>query len=107
MARYLAADLGQKSGARLERLIKGVESEGRRFVAFMRLVPLSLASGPASESHHSFRHARVTVIRPTTTGLVVRQAPSGSAKPAALVRHVIAAMKAGYRLPATLFQSGS
>jgi uncharacterized membrane protein YdjX (TVP38/TMEM64 family)/rhodanese-related sulfurtransferase len=41
VARYLAADwVRQKSGARLERLIKGVEAEGWRFVAFMRLVPL-------------------------------------------------------------------
>ncbi len=30
----------QKAGARLERLIKGVEAEGWRFVAFTRLVPL-------------------------------------------------------------------
>jgi uncharacterized membrane protein YdjX (TVP38/TMEM64 family)/rhodanese-related sulfurtransferase len=41
VARYVAADwVRQKAGARLERLIKGVEEEGWRFVAFMRLVPL-------------------------------------------------------------------
>jgi rhodanese-related sulfurtransferase len=41
VARYVAADwVRQKAGARLDRLIKGVEAEGWRFVAFTRLVPL-------------------------------------------------------------------
>jgi uncharacterized membrane protein YdjX (TVP38/TMEM64 family)/rhodanese-related sulfurtransferase len=41
VARYVAADwVREKAGARLERLIKGVEAEGWRFVALMRLVPL-------------------------------------------------------------------
>jgi uncharacterized membrane protein YdjX (TVP38/TMEM64 family)/rhodanese-related sulfurtransferase len=41
VARYVAADWARrKAGARLERLIKGVEAEGWRFVAFTRLVPL-------------------------------------------------------------------
>lgn len=41
VARYVGADwVRQKAGARLERLIKGVEAEGWRFVAFTRLVPL-------------------------------------------------------------------
>ncbi len=41
VARYVAADwVRLKAGARLERLIKGVETEGWRFVAFTRLVPL-------------------------------------------------------------------
>lgn len=41
VARYMAADwVRWKAGARLERLIKGVEAEGWRFVAFTRLVPL-------------------------------------------------------------------
>src|SRR4030065_574344 len=40
-ARYLASDLIlRKTGGRLRRLINGVEAEGRRFVAFVRLVPL-------------------------------------------------------------------
>jgi len=41
IARYVASDwvLG-RAGERLARLIKGVEEEGRRFVAFVRLVPL-------------------------------------------------------------------
>ena len=41
VARYVAADLvREKAGTKLERLIKGVEAEGWRFVAFTRLVPL-------------------------------------------------------------------
>jgi len=41
VARYIAADwIRQRAGARFERLIKGVEAEGWRFVAFTRLVPL-------------------------------------------------------------------
>jgi uncharacterized membrane protein YdjX (TVP38/TMEM64 family)/rhodanese-related sulfurtransferase len=41
IARYVASDWVQrKAGARLERLVKGVEAEGWRFVAFTRLVPL-------------------------------------------------------------------
>jgi uncharacterized membrane protein YdjX (TVP38/TMEM64 family) len=40
-ARYLAADwVAKKSGGRLARVIRGVEAEGWRFVAFVRLVPL-------------------------------------------------------------------
>lgn len=41
IARYLAADwVRRRAGQRLERLIAGVEAEGWRFVAFVRLVPL-------------------------------------------------------------------
>lgn len=41
VARYMASDLvRRKTGTRLARLIKGVEAEGWRFVAFARLVPL-------------------------------------------------------------------
>jgi uncharacterized membrane protein YdjX (TVP38/TMEM64 family)/rhodanese-related sulfurtransferase len=41
IARYVAADwVRRKAGGRLERLIAGVEAEGWRFVAFVRLVPL-------------------------------------------------------------------
>jgi len=41
IARYLASDwVADKSGGRLKQLINGVESEGWRFVAFTRLVPL-------------------------------------------------------------------
>ena len=41
LARYLASDwIERKTGGRLRRLKQGVESEGWRFVAFVRLVPL-------------------------------------------------------------------
>ena len=41
IARYLAADwVSRKAGGRLKQLIDGVEAEGWRFVAFVRLVPL-------------------------------------------------------------------
>lgn len=41
IARYLASDLvSRKMGGRLKQLVEGVEAEGWRFVAFVRLVPL-------------------------------------------------------------------
>ena len=41
IARYLAADwVASKAGGRVKQLINGVEGEGWRFVAFVRLVPL-------------------------------------------------------------------
>jgi uncharacterized membrane protein YdjX (TVP38/TMEM64 family)/rhodanese-related sulfurtransferase len=41
IARYLASDwVAEKTGGRVKQLIKGVEGEGWRFVAFVRLVPL-------------------------------------------------------------------
>ena len=41
IARYLAFDwVEQKTGGRIKRLKEGVEAEGWRFVAFVRLVPL-------------------------------------------------------------------
>ena len=41
VARYLASDwVSQRSGGRLKQLINGVEAEGWRFVAFVRLVPI-------------------------------------------------------------------
>jgi rhodanese-related sulfurtransferase/membrane protein YqaA with SNARE-associated domain len=41
VSRHLASDrVARKTGGRLKQLIRGVESEGWRFVAFVRLVPL-------------------------------------------------------------------
>ncbi len=41
IARYLAADwVRERAGKRLQRLIRGVDAEGWRFVAFVRLVPI-------------------------------------------------------------------
>jgi uncharacterized membrane protein YdjX (TVP38/TMEM64 family) len=40
-ARYIASDwVAQRTGKRLRQLVTGVEKEGWRFVAFVRLVPL-------------------------------------------------------------------
>ena len=40
-ARYLASDwVTQKTGGKLKQMIEGVEAEGWRFIAFVRLVPL-------------------------------------------------------------------
>jgi len=40
-ARYIAYDwVTERTGSRLQQLVKGVEEEGWRFVAFVRLVPL-------------------------------------------------------------------
>ncbi|MGA7764257.1 MAG: TVP38/TMEM64 family protein [Candidatus Binataceae bacterium] len=40
-ARYVAADfVARRAGPRLKALVEGVEAEGWRFVAFVRLVPL-------------------------------------------------------------------
>lgn len=40
-ARYMASDwVAERAGGRLKQLIEGVEAEGWRFVAFVRLVPL-------------------------------------------------------------------
>jgi uncharacterized membrane protein YdjX (TVP38/TMEM64 family) len=40
VARYLASDwVARKAGGRMKQLIEGVEAEGWRFVAFVRLVP--------------------------------------------------------------------
>jgi uncharacterized membrane protein YdjX (TVP38/TMEM64 family) len=41
VARYLASEwVARKTGGRLKKLLEGVEKEGWRFVAFVRLVPL-------------------------------------------------------------------
>ncbi len=41
VSRYLASDwVAQRTGGRLKQLVQGVESEGWRFVAFVRLAPL-------------------------------------------------------------------
>ncbi len=41
VARYIAGDwVARKAGGRLQRLVDGVDAEGWRFVAFVRLVPL-------------------------------------------------------------------
>src|SRR5262245_28530925 len=59
VARYVAADwVRQRAGARLERLIKGVEAEGWRFVALTRLVPLI----PFNLINYAFGLTRIPVV---------------------------------------------
>lgn len=56
IARYVAGDwVRRKAGGKLKRLIEGVESEGWRFVAFVRLVPLF----PFNLSNYAFGLTRV------------------------------------------------
>jgi uncharacterized membrane protein YdjX (TVP38/TMEM64 family)/rhodanese-related sulfurtransferase len=67
VARYVAADwVRRKAGARLERLIKGVEAEGWRFVALMRLVPLI----PFNLLNYALGLTRISVISYTLASLV-------------------------------------
>jgi uncharacterized membrane protein YdjX (TVP38/TMEM64 family)/rhodanese-related sulfurtransferase len=60
VARYAAADsIRRKAGGRLDRLITGVEVEGWRFVAFVRLVPLfpfNLTNYALGLTRISFKH---------------------------------------------------
>ena len=72
IARYLASDIvSQRSGGRVKQLINGVEAEGWRFVAFVRLVPLfpfnllnyALGADENSFSRISFSISRVYVAR--------------------------------------------
>lgn len=56
IARYLAGDwVRQRTGGKLKRLLDGVESEGWRFVAFVRLVPLF----PFNLSNYAFGLTRI------------------------------------------------
>ena len=60
VARYVAADwVRRKASGRLDRLITGVEAEGWRFVAFVRLVPLfpfNLTNYALGLTRISFKH---------------------------------------------------
>jgi uncharacterized membrane protein YdjX (TVP38/TMEM64 family)/rhodanese-related sulfurtransferase len=67
VARYVASDwVRQKAGARLQRLIKGVEAEGWRFVAFTRLVPLI----PFNLLNYALGLTRIPVVAYVLTSLV-------------------------------------
>ncbi len=67
IARYLAGDWVQrKSAGRLKRLIAGVEAEGWRFVAFVRLVPLF----PFNLSNYAFGLTRIGFLPYVITSLV-------------------------------------
>jgi uncharacterized membrane protein YdjX (TVP38/TMEM64 family) len=67
IARYVAADrVRHKAGGRLDRLIAGVEAEGWRFVAFVRLVPLF----PFNLTNYAFGLTRISLTHYVVASLV-------------------------------------
>jgi len=67
IARYLAGDwVAQKTGGRLKRMITGVENEGWRFVAFVRLVPVC----PFNLSNYAFGLTRIPFISYVVTSFI-------------------------------------
>ncbi len=74
-ARYLASDwVARKAGGRLARLIAGVEDEGWRFVALVRLVPLF----PFNLLNYALGLTRIRLLPYVVTSLVC-MAPGGIA----------------------------
>ena len=67
VARYLASDLvSRKTGGRLRQLVEGVEAEGWRFVAFVRLVPLF----PFSLLNYALRLTRIRLFHYVVTSYI-------------------------------------
>ena len=67
IARYLAADwVRRKASGRINRLITGVEGEGWRFVAFVRLVPLF----PFNLTNYALGLTRISLQQYVLTSLV-------------------------------------
>jgi len=67
IARYLAGDwVAQKTGGRLKRMITGVETEGWRFVAFVRLVPVF----PFNLSNYAFGSTRIPLVSYVVTSFI-------------------------------------
>lgn len=67
VARYVASDwVRRRSGPGLERFIRGVEAEGWRFVAFVRLVPLF----PFNLSNYALGLTRISVLQYVVASLV-------------------------------------
>lgn len=67
VARYLAGDwVARKAAGRLKRLITGVEDEGWRFVAFVRLVPLF----PFNLTNYALGLTRIRFLPYVVTSLV-------------------------------------
>jgi uncharacterized membrane protein YdjX (TVP38/TMEM64 family)/rhodanese-related sulfurtransferase len=67
IARYLAGDwVAVRTGGRLKRLIEGVEAEGWRFVAFVRLVPLF----PFNLTNYAFGLTRVRFVPYVITSFI-------------------------------------
>ncbi len=67
IARYLAGDwVARKAGGRLKRMIAGVENEGWRFVAFVRLVPVF----PFNLSNYAFGLTRIPLVSYVVTSFI-------------------------------------
>ncbi len=67
IARYLAGDwVARKTGGRLKRMITGVENEGWRFVAFVRLVPVF----PFNLSNYAFGLTRIPFVSYVVTSFI-------------------------------------
>ena len=67
IARYLAGDwVARKAGGRLKRMIAGVENEGWRFVAFVRLVPVF----PFNLANYAFGLTRIPLVSYVVTSFV-------------------------------------
>ena len=66
-ARYLAGDwVSRKAGGNLKKLVSGVEAEGWRFVAFVRLVPLF----PFNLTNYAFGLTRIGFLPYVVTSLI-------------------------------------
>ena len=74
-ARYLASDWAtRRAGKRLRQLVEGVENEGWRFVAFVRLVPLF----PFNVLNYALGLTRIRLLTYVITSFVF-MAPGGAA----------------------------
>ena len=75
LARFLAYDwVAQRTGKRLRQLIEGVEEEGWRFVAFVRLVPLF----PFNLLNYALGLTRIPLMQYVLTSFIF-MAPGGAA----------------------------
>jgi uncharacterized membrane protein YdjX (TVP38/TMEM64 family) len=67
IARYLASEwVARKAGPRLSRIISGIESEGWRFVAFVRLVPVF----PFNLTNYALGLTRIGLVEYAATSFV-------------------------------------
>ena len=75
LARFLAYDwVAQRTGKRLRQLVEGVEEEGWRFVAFVRLVPLF----PFNLLNYALGLTRIPLMQYVLTSFIF-MAPGGAA----------------------------
>jgi uncharacterized membrane protein YdjX (TVP38/TMEM64 family) len=111
IARYLASDwVARRAGERLGQLVRGVEEEGWRFVAFVRLVPLF----PFNLMNYAFGLTRIALpeyvmtsfvcmapgaLAYTYLGYAGQQAASGQASAVRAVMFALALLAAVALLP--------